>query len=299
MYFSKKNKNHMFDIIRDLVLKETGSDINTISDYIDFYRFKYTSIFDRTDVDNLTDLNKALIDEIAPIFIGDIQSKYEAKDITIEKKVEKIEKIEKLEQTKSKEIYINSGKRLKDSFNRYNYSVELMDSIKEISLKEISLPEENNSLFLNPLICVQFEINGETYNNFCSLVKSINIKDKIHHTYQPSVQLKIPFQNNLKIKILSNLLIDTLSNSDKIKIQKMKQIKYNDQDYLSIMITDKKKLIEGLIGIYCNHNLIKTCMIDRIIGDCILIRNETMDYDKKKTYHLLEMNLQNNICILC
>ena len=36
MYFSKKNKNHMFDIIRDLVLKETGSDINTISDYIDF-----------------------------------------------------------------------------------------------------------------------------------------------------------------------------------------------------------------------------------------------------------------------
>ena len=38
MYFSKKNKNHMFSVIQDLVLNETGTDINHIMDYVDLYR---------------------------------------------------------------------------------------------------------------------------------------------------------------------------------------------------------------------------------------------------------------------
>ena len=76
MYFSSKNKNHIFNIIKDLVLKETSEDISNNSEYIDLYRFKYPLIFDRTYFDNLIDLNKHLIDEISPIFINDINSKY-------------------------------------------------------------------------------------------------------------------------------------------------------------------------------------------------------------------------------
>ena len=62
MYFSSKNKNHMFNVIRELVLKETNEDINNNSEYIDLYRFKYSLIFERSDSDNLVDLNKFLIE---------------------------------------------------------------------------------------------------------------------------------------------------------------------------------------------------------------------------------------------
>ena len=33
MYFSKKNKNHIFSILQDLILKETGYDINQNEDF--------------------------------------------------------------------------------------------------------------------------------------------------------------------------------------------------------------------------------------------------------------------------
>ena len=49
-------------------------------------------IFERNNFDNLIDLNKSLIDEIAPIFINDINSKY-----SIENKPNKIDnKIDKM-----------------------------------------------------------------------------------------------------------------------------------------------------------------------------------------------------------
>ena len=62
MYFSKKNKNHIFSLIQGLVLNETGTDINQNMDYIDLYRIKYSLIFERVNTDNLIDLNRALVD---------------------------------------------------------------------------------------------------------------------------------------------------------------------------------------------------------------------------------------------
>ena len=67
MYFSSKNKNYIFSVLRNLILTETGYDIDKNEDYIDLYRVKYPLIFNRTNVDNLTDLNKSLIDEV-PLF---------------------------------------------------------------------------------------------------------------------------------------------------------------------------------------------------------------------------------------
>ena len=154
MYFSSKNKNHIFNIIKDLVLKETSEDISKNSEYIDLYRFKYSLIFDRTDCDNIIDLNKSLIDEIAPIFINDINSKYSVKK---ESKPEMKQEI--ITKNEWREYYINSSDRTKDSLNNYNYNVKLPKNIDYFNLKEISIPLENNILFKNPIICISINDN--------------------------------------------------------------------------------------------------------------------------------------------
>ena len=144
MYFSKKNKNYIFSILQDLILKETGYDINQNEDYIDLYRVKYSLIFDRTNTDNLTDLNKSLIDEIGHLFINDIESKYKDKNIIVEDNFDTLptikEETEEMKDISYKELYINSSGRLSESINRYNYSIELKDFIKVIIVKEITIP---------------------------------------------------------------------------------------------------------------------------------------------------------------
>lgn len=298
MYFSKKNKNHIFSIIQDLVLDETGSDINQNMDYIDLYRIKYSLIFERVNTDNLVDLNKALIDEIAPLFINDIESRYKENQIEIIH--EPIERQKDIYEDKSKEIFIHSSDRLPDSLNRYNYSVQLRDSINEISIKEITVPEENNILFTNPLLCIVVTIGTNKFNNYCKLTNKTKLNDHQYNVYTPTKNLKIICKNinKITINILNNNLLPVDDKSDKINIQKMKKINYQNINYLGIEIQGVHELKEKYsIGIYKNDKLYRAYMIDKVIGHHLLIQNDNFNYNKGETYYLLNMNLQNNILL--
>ena len=307
MYFSSKNKNHIFNIISDLIIKETGTDINSDKTYIDLYRFKYTLIFERSQVDNLVDLNKELIDEVVPLFINDIQSKYMDNNIKIkpaiqETIVKETKRNEKINYTGDpelsyKEFIIYSGDRIDDSINRFNYTVKLPDNISFLILKEVSIPEEPNILLGNPIICIQFKMNSKELNNFCTFDKSILLQNKKYNIYKPTTPLEIPFQNNLEIKILTNTLMNINQQSDKHSINKIKNIQWNNTDYLCIM-TEKNNCKENdCIGIYCNDNLIKTMIISISKENYFLIENETLSYDTQNKYSFLELNLQNNLTV--
>ena len=149
-YFSKENKNYIFGILRDLILKETSFDIDTNTEYIDFYRFKYRTIFEKTNAESLSELNKVLIDEIGSLFINDIQTKYKLENIQIQSIPEKKEDTQK--DILKNEFHINSSDRKEDSLNRYNYSITIDEDITKINLKEILIPKETNQLFENPTV---------------------------------------------------------------------------------------------------------------------------------------------------
>lgn len=313
MYFSKKNKNHIFNIITNFVIKETSIDINSEQDYIDLYRFKYSLVFERSLSDNLIDLNKELIDEIVPLYINDIKSKRDQQNI----KVVSLENKENKENTKSKlttekilidpinnikkEIYINSSDRLKESINRYNYKIKFKENISLLILQQIMLPEENNILFENPIICIQIVNNEKIYNIFCSYEKNINLKNKRFTLYKPSKLLELPINDNqITIKILTNTLNQVLTNTDKININKIKQIDYHSEKYLCLSTkSDNNNLKGNTICIYSDDKLIKICKVDKIKGKFFLIKNEDIEYYKDKNYYLLVNNLQNDIVFLC
>ena len=300
MYFSKKNKNYIFSILQDLILKETGYNINQNEDYIDLYRVKYSLIFERTNADNLAELNKLLIDEVGNLFINDIQSKYKEKKIEIipEKKVpqKSLFTIKEVDDKQTKDIYINSSERLEDSLNRYNYFIQLKDFINEIIVQEITIPEENNILFSNPLLCLIITSNNKEYQIFCKLHEKLELNHRVYNTYYPLKKLKIQSGDKIQIKIQTNNNSEIDIPTDKINILKMKNINYEMKNYLGILVENNHNFKEdNSIGIYCENKLIQTFIIDKVSQNSLLIENKKVEYDSKKKYSILNMNLQNNI----
>ena len=288
MYFSSKNKNHIFSIIKDIVFKETSEDINNNSDYIDLYRFKYPLIFERNNFDNLIDLNKLLIDEIAPIFINDINSKY-----SIKNKINEVNRQNEINDKKKewKEYYINSSDRNKNSLNNYNYNLDLPKNINFLTLKEISLPLENNILFNNPIICFKIDEN----NIFSRFIKTIEFNNTKLNIYEPLSKIKIKNKKNINIQILTNNLSIIKDKNDKIKIDKLKVIQIKKKKYLCFRINEKHDINKGdTILLYENNKIKKTLNIDSKIENN-LITNTEIDYDNKNDYHILDSSLQNNI----
>jgi len=70
------------------------------------------------------------------------------------------------------------------------------------------------------------------------------------------------------------------------------------KDYLGISLRENHGLkIKDSIGIFCTNKLIHTFMIDKVSKNSVLIENKKIEYDSKKRYSLLNMNLQNNILL--
>lgn len=298
-YFSKENKNHMYTVLKELILKETSYDIDTNPEYIDFYRFKYRTIFEKIDAEDLVEFNKSLIDEIGNLFINDIKSKYAQQNITIQNKENTNTTINSIESIK-KELHINSLKRGNNSVNRYNYSTTLTDDIVKITIKEFMIPDENNILFENPIICIQIIINDDIIDNYLSFHKNITIRNKKYHIYQPTTTLLIPKKDNvIQIKVLNNIKQEILKLSDKIKVHQLKHIEYKNTIYQSLKIDKNNITVNDSIALYCENELIGTFIVSKIVQDYLLIENEMIPHDKTKEYYLLLPSLQNNLLLNC
>ena len=152
MYYSSKNKNYMFKIIADIVEKETGKNIINDNDIIQLYKNRYSIIFDKSESDNLSDINKDLIDNVGSEIISIIKKDYINNDIKIINKPKK-ELINDLKLS----LTIDSSKKKDDSLNRFNYNYLLDESIKNISIKRLEIPKEDNILFSNPNLIIKID----------------------------------------------------------------------------------------------------------------------------------------------
>lgn len=293
MYFSSKNKNYIFSVLRNLILTETGYDIDKNEDYIDLYRVKYPLIFDRTNVDNLTDLNKSLIDEVGSLFISDInskKSKNEKEDFIKETTTTKYKESNNFKELK--EYHLNSFKR---SFNDslYKYKLNIPENIKEITISEINIPEENNILFGNPIII--FKINDDEL--YCKLNNVCRIKNRNFNSYKPIKEISLPVSKKLSVQILNNdgLFVDEIC--DKLEIKKIKNIKHENNNYLCISVNDNEFIEGDTITIFKEKEHIQTMIIDKKIDKYLLFQDKNIKYDKDKNYTCINNSMQNNFII--
>tara|TARA_B110000977_G_C11015273_1_gene469191 strand:+ start:295 stop:792 length:498 start_codon:yes stop_codon:yes gene_type:complete len=71
LYFSDINFNYVFELLRKLILNETNVDINN-KKYLTIYKLNYPKYFNDNDIDNISTLNKLLLDDIGDIILKDI-----------------------------------------------------------------------------------------------------------------------------------------------------------------------------------------------------------------------------------
>lgn len=131
LYFSETNFNYIYELISKLIYNETGTDISKNNTYINIYKSKYPKIFNDYDADDISILNRKLIDNIGNIILSSILSSVPIHD--------------------------------KISYNIIKYKSVLIDSIEHICIKlNNNKIEVNDSLnfyehdkFLNTLICTK------------------------------------------------------------------------------------------------------------------------------------------------
>ena len=307
MYFSKKNKNHIFNLITQIVSTETGFDINSNNDYIDLYRFKYPLIFERSNSDDIVELNKELIDEITPLLINDIFLKYnsegiqlENKDIQLENKDIQLENKSTLKDKSRRTIQINSSNRTSNSLNRYNYSVILDKSINIIGISEIMIPDESNILFENRTICVSLKVKEKETDIFCRYDNEITLKDKKYNIYKPCANVKLELSepsNFISIKIRTNTKQTILDGNDKININKIKTIKLKNKEYICISTHTNLLDINEFINIYEDDKLLKTKKIIEIKDKYILLESDNITFSNDKNYYLIKNLYSNEILV--
>ena len=267
MYFSTKNKNYMYDILSKVILKESGIQIVGDERYMNLYRLNYSSVFERVSTDELSELNKEIINHIGTLILNDIQvNPIVIHDKSAEQKVVQVRE----EQVREQKI-IYSCERLNNSLNRYNFSVHL--ECKEFIPKSLILIKEQNSLFSNPNINVLF---NDQDNLLFSLKETKKMGETEYLTYEPLVSDSISCDNNsLPIQIRNYLMIDPLLTSDIYPIERMKPIHYENQDYLCLEVKNHDIEEGDELGIFVSDNntiqIEKSVFVKKIIQNYLLV----------------------------
>lgn len=281
-YFSKKNKNHIFQILSNIIYDETGIQILNSQKYIDLYRLNYSIIFDSVNTDELSILNKEIINQIGNLILNDINSP-QIQNIPKEKQIINNKPIQI---DKKQSLSIHSTQRLFDSLNRFNFSVN--PSFNEFIPQKITLIKEQNSLFSNPNINILFNNQDNLLFTLKNTKKFNNLE---YYTYECLTEDKIQWKDSLKIQIRNYLMNDPLSKSDRYHIQKIKKINHDNQNYLCFEINNSEIEIGDELGLFTMNNEIKietSVFVKKIIQNYFLVN--PIDLDFLKNYYCLQMN---------
>lgn len=287
MYFSKLNKNHMFNTLSELLIKETGFDIKNDPTYIDLYRLYYPSIFDKIDTDELSILNREIINQIGSLFLEKLKQPeiINPKNISNEKS-EFIKPITK----KIKNIY--SIQRDKKSKNRFDFKIKI--DVNDFIIKNITLLKEKNSLFSNDTIFIQVNEKDNIAFKYKDKSKIGNDEYYNYECFSDNI-IKADSKDMIHIKILNYLMMCPSDKKDIFKIEKHKQVKYEKDTYTCLKINNHDFKVDQELGFLTkDHKLVGTNFINYIFDEYVLI--EKMDL--KDIKYCLKMNQNISIQIL-
>lgn len=283
MYFSKRNKNYIYETISKLIKEETGNDITHSKYHIELYRRNYSTIFENINTDELSILNKELINHMGKIYLNELKNTNISN--TISPKIIKKDSVKEtvLNEKKYKNFTIHSSVRNIDSLNRYDFSVNVNFDI--FKPQKITLVKEDNNLFSNPSIIVQF--NHKDNLQF-TLKDTKTFNDKEYYTYECITGDDIQCKDTLNIKILNYLMIYPSEKNDIYPIKMIKPIKHDSKDYLCLEILDHEIKENDELGILKDGKILKSLFVKKCIQNYILTNLETIDYTKD--YSCLQCN---------
>lgn len=295
-YFSLQNKQHVYSVISNLVYQDTGELILHNETYISLYKYHYPRIFDETNTDNLTTLNKALVDQVGELILWAIMRK----QTQVKPKLPRPSSLSTISESSSTSIAsekcevldIYSCDRIIGSTNRYDYIVEIHD--KQLRLDEITLPKESNPIFALPVIQIHLCEGDVTLKLICRLVGTRNVGGKEFIKYTCDSNETISVKSSLHIRILNHRGDTTLQGSDEIPVKKHKRIKYKNLPYTCFAIKSYSQPIQkdDIIGIYHHESCSHTGSVCEYDNRFVLIEPTVIT---QPVTHLLNISYQNHL----
>lgn len=152
-YHSQHNKNYMYNLISDIILKDHNVNVKQNAVYNQFYETNFENTFKVVDTEELTELNKHLLQTQIDYYDNFISKNTTVRNETKENAVSEVDNT----MEESHEI-IHSFKRninLQNS-SRHNFRIKHSLNEKQCVLEKIIIPVEDSSLFINPvfIICI-------------------------------------------------------------------------------------------------------------------------------------------------
>ena len=289
MYFSKKNKNFMFETLSKVIFQETNTQIINDEKYINLYRLNYPTIFEKIDTDELSILNKELVNIIGELILNDIKNNINKPlinniNIPINDTNININDIPEIIPISHK-ILLYSSQRNINSKNRYDFNLNV--NFNTFTPKYITLPKEENLIFSNPNINILF---NNTDNLLFTLKETQKFGNLEYYIYETFTDTKIKCSNILDIKIKNYLMNSPIINNDIFYIHTIKKIKLKNVEYLCLDIKNHDIQIDDELGLFFNDkiNIITTLFVKKIVQNYILTNLSKIDLNNN--YSCLQMN---------
>ena len=317
-YFSSKNKQYVYSLLSDLILKETGTDIQNNELYLELYKFHYPKIFNDFSSDSLVELNKVLLDTVGDKVLAGIRRSHREKDITVTKS-EHDPKRDPLSaplrdpvKARKRDIsYRNIYSSYRDiaKGHRYDYDVSVDDSAETVCLHKITVPSEGNSLAL-PTIQVELTSQGESVKIICCADETKRVGDREYIVYSPQLQVDLPVKDSkdskdskdkdskdskVHIRLLDQRGSCPVPESDLLPITQIKRIDSKTMCVKSGAVGTKALSVakSDIYGLYENGEYSQTLRILKIQGPYLLVGDFPLRDNVK--YSLMNLSLQNHL----
>lgn len=289
-YFSKINENHMYQLIKNIILEEKGINIETNNYYHKIFKDRYPLIFYENDKETLVEFNKILIDDICNLVI---HTNITTDSNTIETTIEETINPGPIKQVIEEKEYgvFQSSKRNKGSFNRFNYKIWF--DRKRLRIDKLIIPYEDNILFItNDLV---LKINN--YNIYLNLTSKDKINSREYLTFEPMDKQWLNItEKELEIKIMDELDRE-IKDTDIFDIESIKNVSLKSKEYMCIHCKNSSNLTDIItgdkLGLMNNDSIIDITKVvfktDKYLL-CNLLTDDKYDYDQ-----LINLSLQNKI----
>ena len=301
-YFSSKNKQYVYSLLSNLILKETGQDIQNDELYLEIYKFHYPKIFNDSSSDSLVDLNKALLDTVGDKILAGIRRSYREKNITVTRNDEPSTpkdpgESDTADTPKEKDIIyqnIYSSDRDISRGHRYDYDVSVDEAI--FRLHKVTVPSEGNSLSL-PTIQMELSSQGESVTITCCANETKRVGERDYIVYSPQLQVEMPVQDTIHVRLLDQRGFCPSPESDMLPITQLKCIdsksicvKYGDALDSTFALSVAK---DDVYGLYEDGEYSQTLRILKIQSPYLLVGRFSFRDDV--TYSLVNLSVQNHL----
>jgi len=290
-YFSKINEEHMFKLIIQIMVDETGKKIEREDQFHQLFKERYPIVFSENNTEEIIELNKILIDDVCLRIMRIINDGGNGNTLVKEVMNPSKTHVKEVMNTSVKEkeaIVLKSSKRTKDSKNRFNYSIEMRGN-KELEINKIVIPYEKNTLFINDTISIR--VNHEEI--YCQLKYKNKIDNREFFTYQPIHKKRIKTNDTVTIQFLDELGKELLE-YDIHRIMNSNHIVVNGGEYLCLEVEgyrDEEYLEHDKMGLIKEHKIEEISKMLIKTGRYLLCdKNQSEDYDS-----IINLSLQNTI----